>query len=573
MSDHPDVVASSRNLGWRQHIALLLILCLALLLRTWWITHQCPIIENEGGEYAAIAEHLIEGKGYVGQGVTGKPQLIFPPAYPVSITVLDYFTHNTETAGRLVSCWMGLWLIVSLYQLGTYAVGRNVGLIAAVLAALHPLLIRSSAQAQSETMYFALLLAALYQGLLAIESKKVANFIFAGGLFGFAYLTRQEAILQIALFGLFASCIGLIRRCLSVILARMVATVAVFLLVASPYVFYLYKSTGQVRLEMKSNLNWVTGKMILAGISEESASEGVNDNMQEIGVSLGQVNKFITVDGAKRDGLLSYLAAAAKKQSGNIYNTLFKTNIFGGALFWCLAFFGLFRCPWDQTRTLRECYLILMMAGSCLALLSLQFFQIRYVFVLLPFLLLWAAEGIDELTNWVVATQKTLGRSLLGPAALRVIMCSVSIAAVCVFAFLSNWTFDDMGGTRESTVNAKKAGLWLKDQLPSEKIVMDAGTAIPYYAHAECMYLPYSTSVTAIKYFLKRRFDYIVLRGTFREKRPYLQDWLEHGIPSANAVLLFDAGNTIADKVQVYKWRNSPLGTANATVTFLTGGH
>jgi 4-amino-4-deoxy-L-arabinose transferase-like glycosyltransferase len=575
MSHPPDVVAVSSftNFSWRHHLPLFLILCLAFLLRTWWITHQCPIIENEGGEYAAIAEHLIDGKGYVGQGVTGKPQLIFPPAYPVSITLLNPFTHNTETAGRLVSFLMGLWLIVSLYQLGTYAFGRKVGLIAALVAALHPLLIRSSVQAQSETMYFALLLAAVYQGLLAIESQMVTKFILTGGLFGLAYLTRQEAMLQVALFCLFAGCLGLIQRRLRATLLRTVATVTVFLLVASPYVFFLYKSTGQIRLEMKSNVNWVTGKMILAGISEENASEGVNDNMQEIGIGLGQINKFITVDGAKRDGVVTYLVAAAKRQSPNIYNTLFKSNVFGGSLFWCLAFFGLFRRAWDRTRAIRECYLILIMAGSCLALLSLQFFQTRYVFVLLPFLLLWAAEGIDEWTTWVVATQNALSSSLLGARALRLAVGGVLIAGVCAFAFLSSWTYDDMGGTRESAVNAKKAGLWLRDQQPREKIVMDAGTAIPYYAHAECMYLPYSTSVTAIRYFQTRKFDYIILRGTFLQKRPYMQDWLEHGIPSPSAVLLYDVGNTIADKVQVYKWTNSPLGTAKATVTFLTDGH
>jgi hypothetical protein len=62
-----------------------------------------------------------------------------------------------------------------------------------------------------------------------------------------------------------------------------------------------------------------------------------------------------------------------------------------------------------------------------------------------------------------------------------------------------NWPADpDFGGTFDSCLNAKKAGLWLKERGPGDKVVMDCGSAIPCYARAEYLYLPYSAPAVAL---------------------------------------------------------------------------
>jgi hypothetical protein len=59
------------------------IMVVGLALRLAWMSGRSIIIENEGGEYAASADHILRGVGYVGQGqLPGEPQLFFPPGYP-----------------------------------------------------------------------------------------------------------------------------------------------------------------------------------------------------------------------------------------------------------------------------------------------------------------------------------------------------------------------------------------------------------------------------------------------------------------------------------------------------------
>ena len=200
------------GIKWRPDLSLLLILCLALALRLFWLQTQCPIIENEGGEYAAIAENLLAGKGYVGQGLTGKPQLIFPPLYPLATAAIAALTHNTESAGRLLSVAMGVWLVFALFKLGTHFYGRSVGLLAAAMAAIHPLLLKSSVQVQTETMYFTFIVLGAYYTIKAVESHSVRHFLFAGALYGCAYLTRPEALLLLAVSAFFALSVGALDR-------------------------------------------------------------------------------------------------------------------------------------------------------------------------------------------------------------------------------------------------------------------------------------------------------------------------------------------------------------------------
>ena len=219
------------------------------------------------------------------------------------------------------------------------------------------------------------------------------------------------------------------------------------------------------------------------------------------------------------------------------------------------------RRTWDRTRLIRECYLFFILATIAIALLSLQYFQARYLFATLPFLILWAAKGIDELEGWVAATREAVFRgSRFAAESTRLFTCSLVMGGLFVLAFQQNASLDDFGGSRESIANAKQAGLWLREQRPAEKSVMDAGSAIPYYSKSEYLYLPHSSSSTALRYIKEKRPDYIVLRGTMRELRPYVSEWMQAGIPDRNAVLVYSAGDSLSDMVQIYKWEDGKEG-------------
>jgi 4-amino-4-deoxy-L-arabinose transferase-like glycosyltransferase len=541
-------------------LGLIIILVIALSVRITFFVTRTPIIENEGGELATIAENLLEGKGYIGQGLTGKPQLSIPPFYPYSIALLASITKNTETAGRILSLAMGLWLVVAVYMLGTYIYSQRVGMIAAVLAAAHPLLVKLSVLVQTESMYYALVLSGVYFGLKAIESNGLKYFLGAGVFYSVAYLTRPEAFLFILLTGGYVFIVAFFRKEeWKRTFSGIIAMTLLFLIIASPYIYYLYRYTGKFHMEGKTPVNFAIGQLVLSGRSGMESVYGVDDDLNEYGVYMGDINRYYmpNVNNATPGELFTYSFRAVKEQMINIYNDAVKMPAYGGPFLLALVVMGLFRSPWDRSRAMKEFYLFSIVLSIIVVILSVLFFQSRYLYLLLPILLLWGAKGIDEIASWMGKTLNLTVKSNVVwitriPHVVRIILV-FGILSVAAWYDISE-KHDDLASRKISCINTKNAGLWLKDQPPPDKVVMDAGSAVPYYSRAEYIALPYASSSTAIKYMYKKSPDYIVLRGALSNQRPYLREWLTEGIPDRHAILIYDVGNRIEDTIKIYKW-------------------
>src|SRR5262249_40004158 len=160
----------------------------------------------EGAEYAAIARNLRHGLGYVGIATPG-PELGFPPAFPILIAIASYVTGDFEWAGRLVAIVLGAALPLPVFGIASLLFARPVPLIAAAIAACHPLLVNLSIAVLSEGPYATLVLSAVYVVLLALtKPPRWTRWALAGATFGIAYLVRQEAVAPFGigvLFGLF----------------------------------------------------------------------------------------------------------------------------------------------------------------------------------------------------------------------------------------------------------------------------------------------------------------------------------------------------------------------------------
>jgi hypothetical protein len=295
----------------------------------------------------------------------------------------------------------------------------------------------------------------------------------------------------------------------------------------------------------------------MAGMHAHEAVFGVDDDLQEYGVGTVDINRYI-IRPAKLDlrALVPYVAHATKYQLKNIASTVTSSWSFGKGLLFAMVVLGLFCSAWDANRARAEAYLFLILGSVAVSLFSLQNFQERYVYILLPFMLLWAAKGIDELTNWAkrtwtLARNQDWGRASAPMTVVRTLL----VVALLLLAAISNVPpgCDDFQSTNTGCILTKKAGIWLREQSPENKIIMDAGTAIPYYARAEKMGLPYSSSATAIRYILRKRPDFVVLRGTMRQDRPYLEEWLKDGVLDSHLRLVYEAGETLDDKIKIYR--------------------
>src|SRR5262245_10680890 len=331
-------------------ILLVGILALSLAIRVVLMAKGSLIIENEGGEYGAIADNLLAGRGYVGLGSTGKPQLLFPPLYPLCIALISTLTTvDTELAARIVSLLAGLGLVLAIFKIADFMYGRPVGLISATLVGLHPLLARLSVSVQSEAPYLALVFAGIYCSLRSIGPLTIKWLGGAGICFGLAYLTRPEAVLFVALVSGYLCVVSYAtRHSWRTILTRIPVLVVVFALLASPYVFFLYRHTGHIRLEGKSPVNYVIGQRLMSGMAAHEAVFGVDDDLREFGIGMGNINGYI-INPAKIElsALVSYVAHAAKFQLKNLIAVVTNSSVFGRAILFATVILGLFCSAWD----------------------------------------------------------------------------------------------------------------------------------------------------------------------------------------------------------------------------------
>ena len=81
---------------------------------------------------------------------------------------------------------------------------RRVGLIAALLTLLHPLLLNLSFAVFSEGHYATTLLSAVYIVVRALNQSSTRLWLLVGGAFGLSYLLRVEASAAFAIAVLFA---------------------------------------------------------------------------------------------------------------------------------------------------------------------------------------------------------------------------------------------------------------------------------------------------------------------------------------------------------------------------------
>jgi hypothetical protein len=239
-----------------------------------------------------------------------------------------------------------------------------------------------------------------------------------------------------------------------------------------------------------------------------------------------------------------------------------KSHAFGGVLFFLLVLTG-FGYGWLKARRWPQAFLSLAMAAVVGATFSLQFYYVRYSYVLLPLVLLWAAAGAAWLSGRV-ASLVLAGRATASPSFPRL---AAAVGMVLVLGVVGvaataevHAAFDEFGNTKAGAAFTRQAGLWLRDRPPAGKVVMDVGTAIPYYARGEFVALPYASSETARRYIDFKRPDYVVLRGVLASHLPYLEDWLAHGVPGDHLRLVYEVGKSGPERIKIYEWRGDDKG-------------
>jgi 4-amino-4-deoxy-L-arabinose transferase-like glycosyltransferase len=576
MNDRP------RRLWW----LLIIIVAASFAVRVAaWAYWQTGAIESEGAEYARIAENLRNGVGYVGLAHPGA-QLNFNPLFPLLIAATSFVTHSYELAGRVVALIMGALLPLPVFGIGSRLFNRRVGLVAAAITVLHPLLIQLSFSVYSEGPYTSLLLCAVYLVVRALSKSSSAQWLLVGGAFGLSYLLRAEAtaVFVIAvLFELVATEGDFAVRC-----KRAMAAVAVFLVFALPEVMLIYHWTGKVRLEGKSTIFSYTGRRILAaktnpGVDYESpggqhevpspapnvesgqawqdkwAFYGIDSHLKGMGFPMRPNAEVIRETQITLKDMFR-LFAYGIRQNGPVLFQRLSSDWIGAPLLPGLALLGALRRPWRGPRTSGRLFVLLVGAAPVVATFFALWNEARYYFVLVPLLSVWAANGLCEVGLWMKASSASAGwRVLARPAISQCIVPGlIGLAMVIspVKAVRRQYVFQD--SELPSRID-KEVGVWIGRRQNRPIRIMDISIPLAYHAGAQFSYFPYCDGALALRYLDAVQVDYIVLRRGERFTQ-YYEDWLTHGIPDKRAERLQLPSMAGADKFVVYRWHRSEVG-------------
>ena len=220
-------IFSNRALNYKT--IFILILTLAFALRFFDLINAA-VIEMDGIGYVAMGENFIKGE------VLEALKDISHPLYPLFLGVFHLFISDPEFAGRIVSLVFGMFLIYVSFIFFKRFFGEKKALYAAFLMAIHPYLVRYSAQVLTESLAIFLFTASILFFYKGWVEKDIKNIGFSGFFLALTYLTKAEYIIYCLPFSIL---LLKEKRYFHVIILLLVLLIFSF-----PYIYYIKMETG-----------------------------------------------------------------------------------------------------------------------------------------------------------------------------------------------------------------------------------------------------------------------------------------------------------------------------------------
>jgi 4-amino-4-deoxy-L-arabinose transferase-like glycosyltransferase len=181
----------------------------ALVVRILVIVLVDPHVPRLGdaSAYHLLANHLADGRGYIRPFDLLKFHLVvptaeYPPLHPFLLSLAARAGLRSVEAQRIALAFVGGGTVALIGLLGRRIAGNAVGLVAAGLAALSPMMFLPEATLMSETVFVLLVTAALLLALRAYDAPTPLRGGALGLVLGLAVLTRAEAaVLGLLLLG------------------------------------------------------------------------------------------------------------------------------------------------------------------------------------------------------------------------------------------------------------------------------------------------------------------------------------------------------------------------------------
>ena len=157
-------------------------------------------VKGDALAFHELAGHLADGDGYVSVSLGSdqlRPSATHPPAFPVLLAALDLVGIRSVGAHRVALALLGALGVGLLGLLGQRLAGSAVGLVAAGIAALHPLWVEPGGVLMSEALHLVVITGVLLLAVLVLEQPALPRLIGLGLVMGAAVLTRSESVVLV----------------------------------------------------------------------------------------------------------------------------------------------------------------------------------------------------------------------------------------------------------------------------------------------------------------------------------------------------------------------------------------
>ncbi len=521
---------------------LLGVFLLAAALRTIAVLTR-QMVQFDEASYARMAENLL--LGHAPWDITHTSTVHLSVLYPIVTASFAVIIRSYVAAGYVVSVLFGSLLVLPTFMFGKVMWNRRVGLMAAALVAVLPVMIDKSSTIDGQNLFAFWLMCAMFFGYRMQFTKRCMCGMLAGTCLGIAYIDDPTALYYlVVLFGLLVY-IGFRQEVASYANKAASHFVLMFVLFAIPNIIFLSTQVGGFAIQARpvdelyaamhnlrpQTLDWDRQMMRL-----DSSGNLVLPRMQQ------------------GDGLAVMLV---KNPAGVFSAMLRQINFYYirnvATLFpaWLLMLIGLgvFKTVWSRREALKYGYFALMLLP--LATLPLKWPDVRFMMPYMAIFMLWAARGWLSLESWGVGTvSELLGWKHDNPRRKMVVQAALAAVVLVPVAALALWSV----ARTDYPVQYKEAGQWLKSHGGDGSRIMSRETSTVYYAGATQVLLPYASTTQVLSYGRRQHADFLVIsRQEVDQLRPELNGLMNPALagPGLKMVYRYGAG-TGADTI-VYR--------------------
>ncbi len=511
--------SASPPLSRRAWLALAALIALAAAVR-WLYTTWPRVVWGDEPFYLWMGQSLLAGEGYNAFGYSGAH---FPPLFSLAAAALAPLAGGLLNASNLLHIAAGALLVIPLLLLARAIYSPAAGWMVGLVVALYPALTSGVLAwgTMTEPLYLLWVGVAIYALYLALEEGRSRDYALLGVALGLAYLTRTEALV----FAVVALGLLLVARLLrrdrpAPLLGRLALAVALFLLLASPYLVYTRNATGRWSLTGAAGMAYTS----MTGLAEKDPAD-----FDRATWALDQASREVYLFAPSSEAqplaqtLLGDPLGLLRRLRGGLRDTaelLFSIQLVPWALA-SLAFLGLFAQPWPPRRLRGELALLASLAAPAS---YIPFFVVqRYLAGMLLPAMVWIGAGAWMLGLWLAGSVQHLRRRPLSSQAQGLLLAAPALLLALLLLALGPATWKAMQRTHSFQPGHLAAAQELRALgAPADAVVLSRYPAIAFHAGARWAATPAEEWPTVLAYARQHGARYLAIDGWEATLRPQL---------------------------------------------------